>query len=80
MRAHPERFVNGPPQPADLPTAVWINPPPKKSTAQDAPGTTIVTSDDLQVDPISDVPDPSTVLMIDGGATLITSLSVSQCP
>src|SRR5207244_6330797 len=22
--AHPERFVNGPPRPADLPTAVWI--------------------------------------------------------
>ena len=25
--AHPERFVTGPPQPADLPTAVWVNPP-----------------------------------------------------
>ena len=25
--AHPERFVNGRPHPADLPTAVWINPP-----------------------------------------------------
>ena len=34
---HPERFVNGPPQPADLPTAVWITPPRNKSTAQDAP-------------------------------------------
>ena len=29
--AHPERFVKGPPQPADLPTAVWINPPVKNS-------------------------------------------------
>jgi putative transposase len=57
---HPERFVKGRPQPAKLPTAVWINPPSKQSTAQDAPGTTIVTSDDLRVDPISDV-------MIDGG-------------
>jgi len=28
--AHPER-VNGRPQPADLPTAVWINPPRKTS-------------------------------------------------
>jgi putative transposase len=26
--AHPERFVNGPPVPPALPTAVWINPPP----------------------------------------------------
>ncbi len=34
--AHPERFVKGRPQPADLPTAVWINPPVKKATAQDA--------------------------------------------
>jgi putative transposase len=25
--AHPERFVRGVPQPAPLPTAVWINPP-----------------------------------------------------
>jgi putative transposase len=44
--AHPERFVNGPPQPADLPTAVWINPPVKNPARQDAPGTTIVLSDD----------------------------------
>jgi putative transposase len=26
-RAHPERFVNGPPKPVAVPTAVWINPP-----------------------------------------------------
>lgn len=26
--AHPERFVQGQPQPAELPAAVWINPPP----------------------------------------------------
>jgi putative transposase len=50
--AHPERFVNGTPQPAALPQAVWINPPAKKHSAQDAPGTTIVTSDDLWVHPI----------------------------
>ncbi len=27
-QAHPERFVRGQPQPAKLPEAVWINPPP----------------------------------------------------
>jgi putative transposase len=27
--AHPERFVRKPPQPPALPTAVWINPPPR---------------------------------------------------
>ncbi len=27
--AHPERFVRRAPRPPDLPTAVWINPPPK---------------------------------------------------
>src|SRR5437667_3621387 len=45
--AHPERFVNGPPRPETLPTAVWINPPPK-TTAQHAPRSTIVTPDDPQ--------------------------------
>jgi len=45
--AHPERFVQGPPRLETLPHAVWIN-PPTKSTAQDAPGTTIVTPDDPQ--------------------------------
>ena len=73
--AHPERFVNGRPQPADLPTAVWINPPLKKATAQDAPGTTIVTADDLRVDPILD----TAVMIIDLNASLITSTLVSQC-
>jgi putative transposase len=28
-KAHPERFVNGPPKPVALPNAVWINPPPR---------------------------------------------------
>ena len=28
--AHPERFVRRPPTPPELPTAVWINPPPRK--------------------------------------------------
>jgi hypothetical protein len=70
--------VQGRPQPADLPQAVWINPPAKKTTAQDAPGMTIVTSDDLRVDPIRDADDYSG-LIIDGGATLITSPLVSQC-
>ena len=35
--AHPERFVNGRPQPADLPTAVWINPPAKNATLITSP-------------------------------------------
>lgn len=45
--AHPERFVQGPPRLEVLPHAVWIN-PPANPTAQDAPGTTIVTPDDPQ--------------------------------
>lgn len=45
--AHPERFVQGPPRPATLPTAAWINRPPT-STRGDAPGATIVTPDDPQ--------------------------------
>jgi putative transposase len=77
--AHPERFVKGPPQPADLPTAVWINPPVKNPTRQDSPGTAIATSDDLQVDPILGADDHSAVSMIDRRATLISSPLVSQC-
>ncbi len=78
--AHPERFVNGRPHPADLPTAVWINPPPKKATAQDAPQTTIVTSDNLRVTPVVDADDQVAVTIIDRDASLITSTLVPQCP
>jgi putative transposase len=49
--AHPERFVNGPPQRESLPPAVWIN-PPEKTTQQDDSGTTIVAPDDPEVVPV----------------------------
>lgn len=49
--AHPERFVKGTPQIAELPQAVWINPPEKKTAHQDASGSTISNPDDLRVDP-----------------------------
>jgi len=71
--AHPERFVRGTPEPADLPQAVWINPPKKKTPFQIAPQSTIVTSDDLRVDWISPTNDLS------DSRTVITSTSVSQC-
>ncbi len=77
--AHPERFVNGPPRPADLPTAVWINPPVKKPARQDAPGTTIVVSDDQQVASIHQPNADVGVVMIARNATLITEALVSQC-
>ena len=77
--AHPERFVNGQPTPADLPQAVWINPPEKKNAAQDAPGTTSGTSVDLQDPLISRSGEHSATTTIDLGATLITSaLGVSM--
>lgn len=56
--AHPERFVKGTPTPAELPHAVWINPPAKKAPHQDGAGSTIVTLDNLGVDPISDFSSP----------------------
>ena len=56
--AHPERFVKGTPKPAELPQAVWINPPWKKTARQDAVGSTIATSDDLMVDRIADSKTP----------------------
>ena len=77
--AHPERFVKGTPTPADLPQAVWINPPAKKKTAQDAPGATSGTPVDLQDALISRSRERSAATTIDLGATLITSPLVSQC-
>jgi len=77
--AHPERFVNGAPQPADLPTAVWINPPVKKPARQDAPGPTIVVAADQRVVPIHAPTDDVGLVMIDRNATLITEALVSQC-
>jgi hypothetical protein len=37
---NPERFVQGPPQPPQLPTEVWIDPP--KKAAQDTQHTLVV--------------------------------------
>ena len=51
FRRHPERFVHGTPKPPSMPQAVWINPPPEKTTRQDAPGATISTPDDLEHPP-----------------------------
>jgi putative transposase len=48
--AHPDRFVNGPPQRESLPPAVWIN-PPEKTTHHDGSGSTIVDRDDPEVVP-----------------------------
>jgi hypothetical protein len=76
--AHPERFVNGPPRPADLPTAVWINPPVKKPTRDDAPGTTNATPVDLQPPLFSGADEPS-ITTINLGTSLIFSSLVSQC-
>jgi len=55
---HPERFVRRKPQPPALPEAAWINPPAQKASAQDAPGSTIATIDDVWVppDPLPDTP------------------------
>jgi putative transposase len=49
--AHPDRFVNGPPQRESLPTQVWIN-PPEKTTHQDAPGSTQTDPGDPEVVPV----------------------------
>ena len=76
---HPERFVNGRPQAAELPTAVWINPPVKKTAAQDAPGATIARPDGSQHGRIVEATMRSTRLTIDGVAPLINTTLVSQC-
>jgi putative transposase len=48
---HPERFVRRPPSPPIVPSAAWINPPRPKTASQDAAGSTISPSDNLEVDP-----------------------------
>ena len=50
---HPERFVRKMPRPPILPEEAWINPPAKKTTLQDGPGSTPTTSDDAWVTPNS---------------------------
>ena len=67
--AHPERFVQGPPRPDTLPTAVWINRPPTLAR-QEAPGTTIVTPDDPQHGVIGQPPP----IIDDRSVTLVTSV------
>jgi putative transposase len=56
--AHPERFVNGPPQRQSLPSAVWIN-PPEKTALQDAPRSTQRAPDDPEVVPVCRTYEPS---------------------
>jgi transposase InsO family protein len=46
---HPERFVRKVPQPPIVPEAAWINPPPQKTTLEDARGSTIASLDDACV-------------------------------
>jgi len=43
--AHPERFVNGPPQPLELPPAVWINPPTSTKGTEAGQGDSVPQSD-----------------------------------
>jgi putative transposase len=50
---HPERFVRKPPQAPSLPTAVWINPPARKSRREDALQRDISSGPDPQVPPES---------------------------
>ena len=56
-RAHPERFVHGTPQPPVLPRQVWINPPPEKTTPQEALGATFSGHPIPELPPDSSYPD-----------------------
>ncbi len=71
--AHPEQFVQGPPRPETLPTAAWINRPPKP-TREDAPGATIVTPADPQHGVIS----RSQPISADRSITLVASMGSLQ--
>jgi putative transposase len=72
-RTHPERFVRGTPQPPVLPLQAWINPPPEKTTLQDAAGANLSTGSIPQVLPFSASPNEISI-EADGG-TDVTRLS-----
>ena len=67
-RTHPERFVRGTPQPPVLPLQAWINPPPEKTTLQDAAGANLPTWSIPQVPPFSASPN-EIAIEADGGRT-----------
>ncbi len=77
--AHPERFVEGPPKPADCRRRCGSTLRRRQQTAQDAPGTTSGTPVDLQDPVISRAGNHSAATTINLGATLVTSPFVSQC-
>jgi len=52
FQVHPERFKGRRPMPAELPGAVWINPPPK-TTPEDAPGSALFPLPDAEVPPLT---------------------------
>jgi putative transposase len=59
--AHPERFAR-PPEPPTLPEAAWINPPPKQTTIEHAPGRLTAVAAYPEVSPaFASQPDPLTL-------------------
>ena len=79
--AHPERFVNGPPQPASARRPSGST-RPEKTTHQDAPGSTQTDPDDLRVVPVCRTYEPQGRFLAYLGprrtATLICASLVSQ--
>ncbi len=67
--AHPDRFVRRPPSPPALPTAVWINPPEKKTASQDDAGSAISLPGNLWVGP--DLVKPHSSLKSVGSSLLL---------
>jgi putative transposase len=65
--AHPERFVGKPPVAPKLPENAWINSPSRKTTLQDAPGTTRRTSVDPGHHPLAEKrstqPEPESIAL-----------------
>ena len=78
--AHPEPGVQGTPRPAAFPQGVWMKRSERTKPAQDAPGTTIVTSVDLQAPLMSSPGEASATTMTDRGGTLMTWPTVSHGP
>ena len=78
--AHPERFVQGPPQPPDLPSEVWINPPRISDKSQHDP--IVITPGDTKSNlvpiPARGSTVPMTPLMETAGNCTEFQLSVSQ--
>ena len=76
--AHPERFVNGPPQHPVLASEVWINPPERTTMPEVASAATLETPDDSKSLPVFNTYGDSSDLEVPAASGVIFDLQVGD--